>query len=181
MSTFGVIIAGFGGQGVLLTGYLLAHAGMMEGKHVAWIPSYGPEMRGGVARCSVTVSAREISSPLVEEPDAVMAFNRPSLDKYEPTLIKGGSLYINSSLIDRRHERDDVKVYYIAANEIAESLGNLRVANLVMLGALVKSTGVVSMESILEAPRYVLPEHRHKLIPLNQKALELGAGSITVP
>ncbi len=181
MSTFGVIIAGFGGQGVLLTGYLLAHAGMMEGKHVAWIPSYGPEMRGGVARCSVTVSTGEISSPLVEEPDAVMAFNRPSLDKYEPTLIKNGSLYINSSLIDRRHERDDVNVYYIAANEMAESLGNLRVANLVMLGALVKSTGVVSMESILEAPRFVLPEHRHKLIPLNQKALELGASSITAP
>ncbi|GAW92358.1 pyruvate/ketoisovalerate oxidoreductase subunit gamma [Calderihabitans maritimus] len=180
MRKFGLIVAGFGGQGVLFVGQLLAHAAVIEGKQVAWIPSYGPEMRGGTAHCMVAIAEREISSPLVEEPDAVMVFNRPSLDKFEPIIIKGGLLLVNSSMVDRPPVRRDLQVYPIAANTLAEQLGNSRVANMIMLGALVKLTGIVSIDSVLQALQQVLPEHRRDLLTLNQKALELGAASFKV-
>ncbi|KKM12932.1 2-oxoacid:ferredoxin oxidoreductase subunit gamma [Clostridiales bacterium PH28_bin88] len=173
-----VVVAGFGGQGVLLTGQLLAYAGMLEDKQVAWIPSYGPEMRGGTANCTVTVSEQEISSPVVEEPSAALIFNLPSLAKFESRVRPGGILLINSSLVDRKSNRKDLHVYEIPANEIADTLGNGRVANMVMLGAYLELTGAVSVASVMKALEKVLPEHRHNLLPLNQKAMEMGAKAV---
>jgi 2-oxoglutarate ferredoxin oxidoreductase subunit gamma len=138
-----VIMAGFGGQGVMSMGQLLAYSGMLEGKNVSWLPSYGPEMRGGTANCNVIVSDDEIGSPIVTEATAVIAMNLPSLDKFEHSVMPGGTLIINSSLIERKCSRTDIDVFYIPANEIADELGNNRVANMVMLGAYLKKTGIV--------------------------------------
>ncbi|AVX20069.1 MULTISPECIES: 2-oxoacid:acceptor oxidoreductase family protein [Carboxydocella] len=170
-----IIMAGFGGQGIMSMGQLLTYAGMFEGKHVAWIPSYGPEMRGGTANCGVTVSDRPISSPVVFNPTAAIIMNIPSLDKFEPAVKPGGLILVNSSLVDRQVKRTDIKAFYIPANEIAEELGNPRVAGMVILGALVALTSMVSFKSLEEALKKVLPEYRHKLIPLNMQALERGA------
>ncbi|MHB9094922.1 MAG: 2-oxoacid:acceptor oxidoreductase family protein [Eubacteriales bacterium] len=171
-----LIIAGFGGQGVMSMGQLLTYAGMIENKHVAWIPSYGPEMRGGTANCAVTVSEKEISSPVVTEPTSVIIMNQPSLEKFEPTLKPGGLLLVNSSLVSKKASRQDLRVVEIASNEIAnEKLGNTRVANIIILGAYIELTKVVTIDSIIESLKKVLPERRHNLIPLNRQALELGA------
>ncbi len=171
----GILIAGFGGQGVLSTGQLLAYAGMLEGRHVAWIPSYGPEMRGGTANCGISISDKPISSPVVSEPTVLIAMNRPSLEKFEKTVVSGGIIFVNSSLIDIKAKRQDVRVFYIPANDMAEELGNAKVANNIILGALLELTGVVSNDTVEESLRKVLPPHHHKLIPLNRKALETGA------
>ncbi|NTW04595.1 MAG: 2-oxoacid:ferredoxin oxidoreductase subunit gamma [Peptococcaceae bacterium] len=170
-----ILIAGFGGQGVLSTGQLLAEAGMVEGKHVSWIPSYGPEMRGGTANCGVTISDNPISSPVVTEPTTLIVMNRPSLEKFEKTVKKDGIIFINSSLIDIKATRKDVRVYYIPANEIAENIGNGKIANNVILGALIELTRVVTPGAVEKSLREVLPPHRHKMIPINLKALEAGA------
>ncbi len=171
-----LIIAGFGGQGVMSMGQLLTYAGMIEDKHVAWIPSYGPEMRGGTANCAVTISDREISSPVVTEPTSVIIMNQPSLEKFERVLKPGGLLIINSSLVSKKAIRNDIKVVEIAADELAnERLGNTRVANIIILGAYIKLTKVVTIDSVIESLKKVLPERRHNLIPLNRQALELGA------
>src|SRR5512133_2324038 len=130
-----IIIAGFGGQGVLFAGQLLAYAGMDEGKQVTWIPSYGPEMRGGTANCTVIISDDVIGSPLVLHPTAVIAMNRPSLDKYEPMVKPGGVLIINTSMVDRKAVRKDIKVVEVDANAMAEKLGDKRMSNMVLLGA----------------------------------------------
>jgi len=169
-----VLIAGFGGQGVLSTGQLLAYAGMLEGRHVAWIPSYGPEMRGGTANCGVTISDQPISSPVVSEPTALIAMNRPSLEKFERDVQPGGLILVNSSLIDIKAKRNDLRVEYIQANELAEKIGNSKVANNIILGALLAVTNVVSIDAVEESLRKVLPTHRHNLIPVNRQALELG-------
>jgi len=170
-----VILAGFGGQGVMSMGQLLAYAGMMEDKHVSWIPSYGPEMRGGTANCSVSISDAPVSSPIITEPDTLIVLNRPSLEKFEKDLKPGGLLLLNSSLIDVEPQRQDVAVLKIPANELAlEKLNNSRVANMIILGAFVELTGAVSIESVIQGLKKVLPEYRHNLIPLNRQALELG-------
>ncbi|TYO95602.1 2-oxoacid:acceptor oxidoreductase family protein [Desulfallas thermosapovorans] len=170
----GILIAGFGGQGVLSTGQLLAYAGMIEDKHVAWIPSYGPEMRGGTANCGITISTEPISSPVVSEPTVLIAMNRPSLEKFEPTVVPGGLILVNSSLIDIKTQRTDVRTVYVPANDMAEELGNGKVANNIILGALLELTGVVSNEGVLESLKKVLPPKHHNLIPLNGEALEKG-------
>jgi 2-oxoglutarate ferredoxin oxidoreductase subunit gamma len=170
-----IISAGFGGQGVLLLGQLVAYAGMVEDRNVSWLPSYGPEMRGGTANCSVIVSSDPVGSPVVTEADAVIVLNKPSLDKFESTLRPGGKLFINSSLIDKKSTRDDVDAYYIPANEIAASLGNAKAANMVMLGAYVTATGAVSKESILKALATVFGKRKAHLIPLNETAFDEGA------
>lgn len=170
-----LIIAGFGGQGVMSMGQLLTYAGMIEEKYVAWIPSYGPEMRGGTANCSVSISEKQISSPIFTEPNSVIIMNQPSLDKFEPTLQPGGLLLINSSLVSKKATRQDIKVIEIAANEEAEKIGSNKVANIVILGAYIALTKVVTIDSIIESLKKVLPERRHHLIPLNRQALELGA------
>ena len=169
-----VLIAGFGGQGVLSTGQLLAYAGMIENKQVAWIPSYGPEMRGGTANCGITISDEPISSPLVTEPTTLIVMNRPSLDKFEKSVVPGGLILINSSLVDQKVQREDLQVLEIPANQIAEELGNAKVANNVILGVLIELTGIVSLEAVVESLKKVLPARRHNLIPVNQQALEKG-------
>ena len=174
----GILIAGFGGQGVLSTGQLLAYSGMVEGKHVAWIPSYGPEMRGGTANCGVTISDLPISSPVVSEPTVLIAMNRPSLEKFENSVVKGGLIFVNSSLINIRSTREDVGVYYIPANDLAEEIGSSKAANNIILGALLELTGVVSPGAIEKSLMDVLPPHHHKMIPINLKALEAGAALV---
>ncbi len=172
------IFAGFGGQGVLLMGQLLAYAGMLENKEVSWLPSYGPEMRGGTANCSVVVSDSPVASPIVTMATTVVAMNRPSLDKFEDSVLPDGKLFINSSIIDKKPERSDIEVYYVPCNEIAEELGNPRVANMVMLGAYIEKTKCVDFESVLQALLYKLGEKKAHLIPLNREALNKGAASI---
>lgn len=172
------IFAGFGGQGVLLMGQLIAYAGMYEDKNVSWLPSYGPEMRGGTANCSVVISDEPVASPVVTAASTVIAMNRPSLDKFESNVLPGGKLFINSSIIDKKPERDDIEVYYVPCNEIADELGNARVANMVMLGAYIEKTKCVDIENVLKALLYKLGEKKAHLIPLNREAINLGAQSI---
>lgn len=170
-----VLIAGFGGQGVLLMGQLLIKAAMHEGMEVSWMPAYGAEMRGGEANCGVVISDEKIGSPLVSEPDTAIIMNRPSLDKFEPSVQPDGALLYNSSLIDREPERTDLRIYAVPCNDIATELGNARVANMVMLGAYVALTKIVPMESLVEALRQTLGKSKEHLIPLNQQAMEAGA------
>ncbi|KLU61389.1 NADH-dependent phenylglyoxylate dehydrogenase subunit gamma [Peptococcaceae bacterium CEB3] len=170
-----IILAGFGGQGVMSMGQLLAYAGMEENKQVSWIPSYGPEMRGGTANCSVTLSDTPVSSPLIDEPDTLFVLNRPSLEKFEGSVKPGGLLLLNSSLVKVEPQRTDLRVLKLPVDNLAqEKFGNSRVANMILVGAFVAVTGAVSLDSVVGALKKVLPEHRHKLIPLNRQALELG-------
>lgn len=173
-----IICAGFGGQGVLLMGQIIAYAGMLEEKNVSWMPSYGPEMRGGTANCCVIVSDEPVGSPVVTEADAVIVLNKPSLDKFEKSLKPGGSLFINSSLIDKKATRSDVMVHYIPVNDIAAEIGNARVANIVMLGAYIASSGTVSKESVIKAVEHVLGKSKAHLIPVNEKAFDEGVKHI---
>ncbi|HPS42812.1 MAG TPA: 2-oxoacid:acceptor oxidoreductase family protein [Anaerolineaceae bacterium] len=170
-----IIFAGFGGQGVLFGGQLLAYAAMDEGKEVTWIPSYGPEMRGGTANCTVVISDEEIGSPMVSNPQAAIVMNRPSLDKYEPLVKPGGVLVVNDSMVDRKTTRTDIKVISVKANEIAESLGNQRMANMVLLGAMLAALPVLPLDAIDKALQGHLPERHQKLLPKNYEALREGA------
>lgn len=169
-----IVVAGFGGQGVLFIGQLLAYAGMDEGREVTWIPSYGPEMRGGTANCTVVISNEEIGSPMVEHPSAAIVMNRPSLDKYESMVKPGGVLVINESMVDRAVERTDIKVISIKANEIAEKLGDKRMTNMVLLGALITNLPVLPMGAIEKALKGHLPERHQKLLAQNYEALREG-------
>lgn len=168
-----VIIAGFGGQGVMLIGKILAHAGMNEGKEVSWLPSYGPEMRGGTANCTVVVSDTPVGSPLVYHPRSVIAMNLPSLDKFEPLVRPGGMLIVNSSLVPREPKRDDLEVLRLPAGEMALELGDIRAANMVALGAYVGATGVLALETVKEVTRELF-ESKPRAIPINMEALERG-------
>ena len=168
------IFAGFGGQGMLLIGKFLAMACMLDGKHVSWLPSYGPEMRGGTANFSVTVSDAPVGSPLVDMADCIVAMNRPSLDKFESKVKPGGVLVINSSIIDRKAERDDIKVIYCDAQRIAEEIKNPKGANVAILGSLMAAAPVVSDELMSEAIRIELGERKAKFLPGNMKAFEAG-------
>ncbi len=170
-----VILAGFGGQGMLLAGQLLAYAGLAENRNVSWLPSYGPEMRGGTANCCVIVSDEEVGSPIVTEADTVIVMNRPSLDKYESFVKKGGLLIINSTLIDKKTTRDDIDVVYVPANELAEQAGSVKAANMVVLGTYLEKTNIVKPGSVIKALEKIMGEKKAKLIPMNEKALELGA------
>lgn len=171
------LFAGFGGQGVMFAGQLLAFAGMYEDLEVTWIPSYGPEMRGGTAHCFVMLSARPIGSPAVKYPDIAVVFNNPSFDKYEPLTAAGGLLVANSSLVKRESQRTDIMTLYIPASETADELGNTRLANVVLLGAVLAAHPVVSMESVRQALADHLPDHRRDMLSLNYAALEKGAVS----
>jgi 2-oxoglutarate ferredoxin oxidoreductase subunit gamma len=170
-----IIISGFGGQGTLFAGQLLAHAVMDQGFHVTWIPSYGPEMRGGKARCTVIVSDREIGSPLVRQPSMAVVLNIPSMDAFEPLIKPGGTLVVNSSLVTRQSGRDDIRTLYVPASDMATELGNIRLANVVCLGALVQVTGIVPLEAVAQALDNYLPERHRSLLKLNQQALRKGA------
>jgi 2-oxoglutarate ferredoxin oxidoreductase subunit gamma len=170
-----IVIAGFGGQGTLFAGQVLAYAGMDSGKTVTWIPSYGPEMRGGTANCTVIIADEEIGSPLVRNPKAAIVLNLPSLDKYEPLVAPGGVLIANASLINRGPSRSDITSIFLPAQEIAESLGNKRLLNMVALGALLACLPVLPVEAIEQALSAHLPERHKKLLPVNFSALRQGA------
>lgn len=170
-----IICAGFGGQGVLSIGMMLANAGMLADKEVTWLPSYGPEMRGGTAYCSVIVSDKKVGYPLVNEADSVIVMNRPSLVKFAPMVAPGGLLFVNSSLVSDRCERTDIETFYVPANDIALELGNTRIANMVMLGAYLKKTDLVPVDLVLESILKVLGENKRPLLPLNRQAIERGA------
>ncbi|MFZ6030252.1 MAG: 2-oxoacid:acceptor oxidoreductase family protein [Chloroflexota bacterium] len=170
-----VIFSGFGGQGVLFAGQILAFAGMDAGKAVTWMPSYGPEMRGGTANCQVIVADEEIGSPLSLNPKAAVAMNLPSMDKYEPRLAKDGVLVVNASLVNRGIERSDVRGVLLPANEMAEALGNQRLTNMIMLGALLQVLPVLPLETVEAALDHHLPERHRKLLPSNIEALRRGA------
>lgn len=169
-----VILAGFGGQGILFTGKLLASAAMLKGKKLSWLPSYGPEMRGGTCNCHVIIDDEPIGSPIVTKPDILIAMNQPSLDKFEGSVIDGGYVFIDSSLIERETERKDINPVYIKATETADSIGNRGLANMVMLGAVLKRTGVFSLEKIEETMKKILPSKRQNLIETNMKAVKAG-------
>jgi len=171
MATHKLIIAGFGGQGVLLMGQMIAYAAMFEGKEVTWMPSYGPEMRGGTANCSVIVSDKKISSPIITEATVVAVMNQPSLAKFESIVKPGGQLFINTSLIKDLPTRNDLEIYKIDANEIAIGLQNDKVSNMVILGAIVNKTGIVKLESIEKVMEKLFTGNKAKLLPLNKQAL----------
>ena len=168
-----VVMAGFGGQGILLIGKMLAYAGMREGKEVSWLPSYGPEMRGGTANCTVVISDRPVGSPVIQSPNAVVAMNLPSLDKFEPDVRSGGLLIINTSLINRGSTRDDLTVVNVPASEIANELGNRRGANMVALGAYLGATEAVSVDGIIEVIRETFAA-KPGVIDVNITALQRG-------
>ena len=170
-----IIISGFGGQGTLFAGQLLAYAAMDSGHYVTWIPSYGPEMRGGKARCTVVVSDEEIGSPLVRRPSAAIVLNIPSMEAFESAVKPGGVLVVNSSLIPQKSERTDIRALYVPASEMATELGNVRLGNVVCLAALVEATGVVSLDAIKQALDDHLPERHRRFLGLNKKAMDKGA------
>jgi 2-oxoglutarate ferredoxin oxidoreductase subunit gamma len=170
-----IVIAGFGGQGVLFAGQILSYAAMDAGMEVTWIPSYGPEMRGGTANCTVVIADEEIGSPFVRHPRGVIALNLPSFDKYEKLLLRGGTLIVNASLVNRGIERTDIEGVLIPAQEIAESLGDRRLTNVVTVGALLAKLPVLSLEAVENALEAHLPERHKRLLPLNVQALRAGA------
>lgn len=168
-----IMFAGFGGQGILLMGQILAQAALNEGKEVAWIPSYGPEMRGGTAYCTVVISDRPIGSPVIKNPKHLVAMNRPSLEKFAPIVKPGGIILINSSLIPIESGRDDIDQLKIKANDIANELGNVRIANVLALSAFVARSKLVEFESAEEAVKSKLASKK-KLIPINLEAMARG-------
>lgn len=173
-----IIIAGFGGQGVMSMGQLLTYSGMIENKSVSWLPSYGPEQRGGTANASVVISDEPVGSPVISYPNAAIVLNKPSFEKFEPLVIPGGVLIVNSSLIENKSNRDDITIIEVPASDIANEIGEPRVANSVILGAYLAYSNAVSQESIIESLKKVLPERRHNLIPANKVALEKGAALV---
>ena len=168
------IFAGFGGQGMLLIGKFMAMACMLDGKNVSWLPSYGPEMRGGTANCSVIVSDEPVASPIVGSADAVVAMNLPSLDKFEHAVKPGGVLVINSSIIERKSVRDDITVVYCDAMKLADEVGNPKGANVAILGALLAKMPIVSVDKMTEAIRIELGERKLRFLEGNKKALVAG-------
>jgi 2-oxoglutarate ferredoxin oxidoreductase subunit gamma len=169
-----IIVAGFGGQGVLFAGQVLAYAAMDLGKEVTWIPSYGPEMRGGTANCTVVIADEEIGSPLVQFPPLAIALNLPSFDKYEAEMQTGGVLVVNSSMVDRGAKRDDITTILVPANEIAEEIGDKKLTNMVTVGALLPFLPEITLEAVEAALKAHLPERHHKLLPSNYAALQRG-------
>ena len=173
-----LIIAGFGGQGVMLMGQVLSYAATNEDLNTIWIPSYGPETRGGTANCSVIISHAMIASPVISQPDSVIAMNLPSLQKFEKKLKPGGLLLVNESLVKDYDYRDDIEVYPIDTNNLALKLGNLKVANMIMLGAYIELTGVFNKEALFAVFKKIFSGEKAKLIDLNEKAVELGMSVI---
>ncbi|MCQ3939266.1 MAG: 2-oxoacid:ferredoxin oxidoreductase subunit gamma [Chloroflexi bacterium] len=169
-----IIIAGFGGQGVLFGGQVLAYAAMDNGKEVTWIPSYGPEMRGGTANCTVVIADQEIGSPLVKNPPLAIALNLPSFDKYEELLAPGGTLVVNQSMVDRGARRSDIHVLFVPCNEIAEEIGDKKLLNMVAVGALLTAMTEIKLEDVEKALEGHLPARHKHLLPKNFEALKRG-------
>ena len=174
MSTKQMLFSGFGGQGILFSGKFIAYKGLMEDKQVSWLPSYGPEMRGGTASCSVIVSDEPVGSPIVSNPDILMVMNLPSLDKYENTVPAGGKIFVDSTFIDRKVNRDDVEVYYIPATKMASDAGVPTLANMILLGKVIKETGVISLEGMRTMFEKIISAKRQNLIETNLTTIEMG-------
>ena len=172
-----VIIAGFGGQGVMLIGNLFAYAGMNAGLNVTFIPVYGPEMRGGTANCTVVVSDDDIGSPIIKTPKSLILMNQPSADKFLPRMEKGGFAVLNTSLVAMPANPGGARLLGVAANEIADGLGNVKMANMVALGAYVQATGLMPLSAASDSLKDVISAHYSKLIPKNIEALEAGAAA----
>ena len=171
---YNILLAGFGGQGVLFAGKQIAYAGMKAGKEVSWLPSYGPEMRGGTANCSVIVDDEPIGSPLVTNPQILIVLNLPSFDKFEPKINKGGILLSDSSLISKKSERDDIEAYYIPATELANDNDISGMANVIMLGKFIAVTGLFDYDYFEKVMTESIPASKSRLIDLNKKALSTG-------
>ena len=172
--TTNILLAGFGGQGILFAGKFLAYKGLTEGRELSWLPSYGPEMRGGTANCSVILSDEPIGSPIVSAPDVLVAMNLPSLDKYESTVVSGGSIFVDSTLIERKVKRDDVKVFYVPSTSLAQQIGAPTLANMIMVGKVIKETGAVSYDNLEAALKKVVSARRQDLFDINLKAINTG-------
>ena len=168
------LFAGFGGQGILFAGKFAAYKGLMEDRQVSWLPSYGPEMRGGTCNCSVIVSDEPVGSPIIAHPNVLMVMNEPSIDKFEPAVAAGGTVFVDSSLISRKVARDDVEAVYIPATEMAKDMGAAGLANMILLGAIVRRTGCVKSETVTQALKEVISARKADLLGLNLKAVELG-------
>ena len=169
-----ILIAGFGGQGVLFAGKFLAYKALMENKELSWLPSYGPEMRGGTANCSVIVSDDPVGSPIVSKPDVLIAMNLPSLDKYEKAVNPGGMIFVESTLIERKVQRDDVKVFYVPATRLANEMGAPTLANMVMVGKLIRECEAVSYDNLEAALHKVVSAKHADLFDINLKAINTG-------
>ena len=174
MSTTQILIAGFGGQGVLFAGKLIAYKGLLEDKQISWLPSYGPEMRGGTANCSVIVSDTAVGSPIVSKPDVLVAMNLPSLKKYESEVVSGGTIIVDSTLIAEKVMRDDVNVYYVPATKMATDEGFSTLANMILMGKLMQVCENVGYDKVEDAVKKVVPPRKSNLIDVNLKAVKLG-------
>ena len=172
--THQILIAGFGGQGVLFAGKFLAYKGMVEDKNISWLPSYGPEMRGGTANCSVVISDTPVGSPIITNPDMLIAMNLPSLQKFVDAVVPGGVIILDSTLIDAKVERDDVKVFYIPATQMAKDAGFSTLANMILTGTALKEMDIVSWEGNKETLESFIPAKKAGLIDMNLKALQTG-------
>lgn len=173
-----VIIAGFGGQGVMLMGQLLSYCATAKDINTLWFPSYGPETRGGTANCSVTISESYVNSPVISTPDSTIIMNKPSLQKFMPKIKKGGNLFVNTSLVVGLEYRDDVTVYEVPINDLALQIGNLKVANMIMLGAYLEVTGIFSDEEVIAVMKKKFTGSKAKLIDINRIALETGRKAV---
>ena len=172
--THEILLAGFGGQGILFSGKFLAYDGLLENREVSWLPSYGPEMRGGTCNCSIILSDTIIGSPIVSNPNVLVAMNLPSLDKFEGSAVPGAKIFVDSSLIDRKVERDDVEVYYIPATKLASDENLPGLANMIMIGHVIAKAGVMPYENVETTMKKLVPAKKQNLIELNIKAVELG-------
>lgn len=168
------LIAGFGGQGVLFAGKFLVNKGMLEGKEVSWLPSYGPEMRGGTANCSVIVSDEPVGSPIVSHPNVLMVMNLPSLDKYEDSVVPGGKIFVDSTLIERKVQRTDVEVYYVPATRLASENGMGNLANMILAGKVIEALGEFDAEGVKAALNQVVSAKHPEMFDVNMKALSIG-------
>lgn len=175
MKTTQYLFSGFGGQGILFSGKFLAYKGLIEGKNVSWLPSYGPEMRGGTASCSVIVSDSLVGSPIVSAPDVLVAMNLPSLDKFESSVKSGGIIFLDSSLIERKVTRTDVTVYYVPATRLANENGISTLANMIMVGKILKVLEENTQEGIEKALAKVISARHADMLEFNRKAIQIGA------
>lgn len=174
---FNMVLAGFGGQGILFAGKVIAYGGLNDGKEISWLPSYGPEMRGGTANCSVCISDRTIGSPLVLNPDVLIALNLPSFEKFIDAVKPGGTVIVDSSLINKKVERDDVNAFYVPATKLAEENGIKGLANIILVGKLFKETAFCTAEALDKAIQKCVPARKANMLEFNKKALEIGMNS----
>ena len=175
MSTTQILLSGFGGQGILFSGKFLAYKGLLEDKNVSWLPSYGPEMRGGTASCSVIISDEPVGSPIVSKPDILIAMNLPSLDRFEDSVVPGGMIFVDSTLIERKVKRDDVKVFYIPATKLAADNGVTTLANMIIAGKVLTQLGDTDAEALKPVLQKIISARHADMLDYNLNALSIGA------